>query len=129
MSEIPSGRRYSASHEWALKADGLVAVGITRHAVESLGDLVFVDLPEVGEAIHAGQPFGEIESVKAVSELLAPVTGKIVEVNEDVEQSLETISESPYEDGWLIKIDPTDPGEYKDLLSSEEYAKRLEEDE
>ena len=108
MAEAPSDRRYSRTHEWALKEDGLIVVGITAHAVQELSDLVFIDLPEPGTGASAGEPFGEIESVKAVSELNAPVTGNIVEVNNDLEDNLDAVVESPYENGWMVKIEPSD---------------------
>ena len=129
MADVPKDRRYTTSHEWAAKVAGLIVMGITDFAVQELGDLVFIDLPEVGADVTAGDPFGEIESVKAVSELNAPVSGKITEINTDLEEGLETIAESPYDDGWMIKIDPSDPAEYKQLMSDSEYAKKLAEEE
>lgn len=129
MSEqVPGDRRYAATHEWA-KPEGSVLVGLTAFAVHELGDLVFVDLPEKGAAVTAGEAFGEIESVKAVSELMAPVSGTIAEVNIDIEDALETLVESPYEDGWLIRIDASDPAELDALLSAEDYEKQLAEHE
>ncbi|MFQ5655419.1 MAG: glycine cleavage system protein GcvH [Planctomycetota bacterium] len=129
MVEIPADRRYAASHEWASKADGLIVVGITDFAAQELGDLVFIDLPEVGSEVIGGERFGEIESVKAVSELSAPVSGKVIEVNQDIEENLETISQSPYEDGWMIKIEPSDATEFDDLLKGADYERQLESDE
>ncbi len=127
MADAPKDRRYLKSHEWAQQQEDVIIVGITSFAVQELSDLVFVDLPEVGAAVTAGDPFGEVESVKAVSELLAPVSGTVAEVNEDLENSLETIVESPWEDGWMIKIRPTDPSEYKGLLDHEAYTTQLNE--
>ena len=125
MSGTPKDRRYAKSHEWAQKAGDLVVVGITEFAVHELSDLVFIELPEAGAAIAAGDSFGSIESVKAVSELISPVTGKIAEVNEDLENALETIVDSPWEDGWIVKIELTDPAEYDGLMSSEDYDAQL----
>ena len=129
MTSIPQDRRYSSSHEWASRVDGLLVIGITAHAVEELGDLVFVDLPETGARVNAGESFGEIESVKAVSELNSPVSGTVAEVNKDLEDNLDTLGESPYEDGWLIKIEPSDPTEYDELLTHDGYRKLLEKSE
>ena len=127
MSKTPTDRHFAKTHEWALKSDRLIIVGITQHAVRELGDLVFIDLPEVGASVTAGQPFGEIESVKAVGELNAPVTGNITEINSDLEDSLDTVVESPYEDGWMIKVEPTDPAEYKELMDQKAYDKHISE--
>jgi len=125
MADIPSDRRYQASHEWAQKQDDGIAVGITAFAAEELGELVFIDLPKVGIEVRAGEPFGEIESVKAVSELIAPVSGRIIEVNSDLESSLESIRESPFDEGWMVKIEPSDDAEYGDLLDAKAYQAQL----
>ena len=127
MADPPDNRRYTSSHEWALLENGLVVVGLTDHAVQELSDLVFIDLPEDGAKVTAGTPFGEIESVKAVSELNTPASGTVVEVNREIEDSLDTIVESPYEEGWLIKIRPSDKGELDGLMSGADYAKYLKE--
>ena len=129
MSDAPKDRRYSKTHEWAYKEGDLIVVGITDFAVHELSDLVFIDLPDGGTTVSAGDSFGEIESVKAVSELNSPVSGDVAEVNNDLENSLETIVESPFDDGWLIKIKPTDAAEYDGLLSSDEYKAQLGESE
>ena len=110
----PDDRKYLDSHEWAKLEGDLIVVGITDFAVEELsngneGDLVYCDLPEVGREVDQGETFGEIESVKAVSDLNAPVGGEIVEVNADMMEHLETLAEDPWKKGWLIKIKPTDP--------------------
>ena len=126
MADTPKDRRYTTSHEWVLKEGSLIVIGITDHAVQELSDLVFIDLPEAGVDATAGEPFGEIESVKAVSELNSPVTGTIVEVNKEIEDNLDTIVESPYDEGWLIKVDPTEPQEYDKLLKHEEYLKHVD---
>ena len=123
----PSDRSYLDSHEWALLDGDVVTVGITDFAVEELsngneGDLVYCDLPDVGREIDQGETFGEIESVKAVSDLKAPVGGEIVEVNSDMMESLETLAEDPWKKGWLIKIKPTDAS-MDHLLDAEAYEK------
>ena len=128
MAEVPDDRRYLASHEWALKEPDGILVGITSFASQELGELVFIDLPKVGTEVEAGQSFGEIESVKAVSELNAPVGGKVIAINRDLESNLETIGESPYDEGWMIKIDPSDDSEYEELLDAAGYQSQLESD-
>ncbi|MEM7164526.1 MAG: glycine cleavage system protein GcvH [Planctomycetota bacterium] len=122
----PDDRRYAKSHEWALDDDGVVIVGITEHAVSELGDLVFIDLPEVGTEVAAGDSFGEIESVKAVSELNSPVSGTVSDVNGALEEDLETLAGSPYGDGWIIKVKPSDPDEIDGLMSAADYEQLLE---
>ncbi len=120
----PTDRKYLKSHEWAKKnEDGTISVGITDVAVEHLSDLVFLDLPELGKQVEKDQPFGEIESVKAVSELLAPVSGEVVKVHEDLADNLDLLSGSPYEDGWMIQIKPSDETQWEQLMSAEEYEK------
>jgi glycine cleavage system H protein len=120
--------RFSRTHEWAARnSAGLIVVGITQHAVELLNDLVYVELPKVGAATQAGSSFGEIESVKAVSDLYAPVDGTVAEVNEKLSSDPMQIAEDPYGKGWIVKIKPS--GTLADnLLSHEEYQKLLEED-
>lgn len=125
MSNIPDDRRYASSHEWALETDGLVTVGITDFAVSELGDLVFIDLPEVGATVSAGESFGEIESVKAVSELLSPVSGEVVEVHNELEDALDTLVDSAYDEGWMIKIKPSNSDELGRLLDAEGYERQL----
>ncbi|MEM6571326.1 MAG: glycine cleavage system protein GcvH [Planctomycetota bacterium] len=125
----PDDRKYLDSHEWA-KLDGdLVVVGITDFAVEELsngneGDLVYCDLPDVGREVEQGETFGEIESVKAVSDLNAPVGGEIVEINQEIEEHLETLSEDPWKKGWLIKIRPADAS-LDHLMDAEAYEKHI----
>lgn len=125
MSNIPDDRRYASSHEWALESDGLITVGITDFAVSELGDLVFIDLPEVGATVSAGESFGEIESVKAVSELLSPVSGEVVEVHNELEDALDTLVDSAYDEGWMIKIKPSNSDEFGRLLDAEGYERQL----
>ena len=125
MAEVPEDRRYLSSHEWALESDGKITVGITGFAAEELGELVFIDLPKVGSEVTAGESFGEIESVKAVSELNAPVSGKVVEVNDDLESALESIGDSPYENGWMIRIEPSSSADFESLLDATSYEAQL----
>lgn len=125
MSNTPDDRRYASSHEWALEADGKVVVGISEFAVAELGDLVYIDLPEVGASVSAGEAFGEIESVKAVSELLSPISGEVMEVHTELEDALDTLVDSAYDDGWMIKIKPSKPEELKRLLEADAYDRQL----
>ncbi len=119
---IPDDRRYSKEHEWALLEDaGTVLVGISEFAQAELGDVVFVELPKVGDRVEAGGQIGEIESVKAVSDLFSPVSGEIVEVNDGVKANPELVNESPYENGWLLRIKPDDPAELDALLDATQY--------
>ena len=118
----PSDRKYIQEHDWVrVDADGMATFGITDHAQDSLGDVVFVDLPDPGAGVSQSEPFGEIESVKAVSELVAPVSGTVVERNEAVVDAPELVNESPYEGGWLLKVEVTDASELDGLMSAEEY--------
>ena len=119
---IPDDRRYSKDHEWALVEDaGTVLVGISEFAQAELGDVVYVELPKVGTQVKQGGQIGEIESVKAVSDLISPVSGEIVEVNEGVKQNPELVNDSPYENGWLLRIKPDDPSELDSLLDAAQY--------
>lgn len=123
MSEFPNNLRYSKEHEWArLESDGSVVVGITAHAVDALGDITMVTLPEVGDTLTAGETFGDIDSVKAVSELYAPIDGEVVEVNGELEDAPETVNSAPYEAGWILKMTPSDPSQLESLMSPEDYA-------
>lgn len=115
-------RRYAKSHEWArLEDDGVVTVGISAYAVEALTDLVFMQLPEVGATVTAGESFGEIESVKAVSDLYSPISGEVVAVNAELPGKLETLGDDPYGSGWVIKIKPADVGQLETLLDQTAY--------
>lgn len=123
----PNDLRYTKEHEW-VKVDGNTAViGITDFAQNELGDIVFVELPEVGDEISLEQPFGSVESVKTVSELYAPVTGKVVEVNEELSDSPELVNESPYESAWMIKVELVNESEVEQLLTAEAYAEQIAE--
>lgn len=123
MSTIPANLRYAESHEWVLdNGDGTVTVGISDHAQEALGDIVFVELPEVGRTLALKDEFGVVESVKAASDLYAPVAGEVIEVNEALEDAPETVNESPYEDGWIMKVRLEDSAQLDDLLDADGYA-------
>lgn len=123
MSNIPSELRYLRSHEWVrLEEDGTVTIGITHHAQEELGDVVFVELPEIGAVLGAGDEAGAVESVKAASEIYSPLTGEIVDVNSTLEESPETVNGDPYNDGWFFKMKLEDEGELTDLLDADAYA-------
>ena len=122
---VPQELQYTKSHEWVRVEDDVVTVGITDHAQEELGDVVFVELPEEGDSLSAGDTFGTIESVKAVSDLYAPMGGEVVEVNSALNDTPEQVNEDPYGEGWILKIRTS---EEADLLSAEEYEKVLEED-
>ncbi|MFD2166085.1 glycine cleavage system protein GcvH [Thalassotalea euphylliae] len=129
MSNIPSELRYATSHEWVRKeGDGIVTVGITEHAQELLGDMVFVELPEVGESVSTGDDVAVAESVKAASDIYAPVTGEVVEVNEDLEDSPELVNSDAYGDGWMFKIKIEDEAELESLLDAEGYENSIDED-
>ncbi|MBB3140745.1 glycine cleavage system protein GcvH [Halomonas organivorans] len=122
MSAIPANLRYAESHEWILEnGDGTVTIGITDHAQQSLGDVVFVELPEVGTALAKGDEFGVVESVKAASDLYAPLAGEVVAVNEELEDAPETLNESPYEQGWILKLRLEDASALNDLLDADAY--------
>lgn len=128
MSAIPGDRRYAASHEWALAGeDGLVTVGITDHAQHALGDVVFVELPEVGAHLDAGDPAGVVESVKAASDVYAPVSGVVAEVNGALADTPEAVNADPYSGGWFYRLRPDDPSELDALLDAEGYGSSLEE--
>jgi glycine cleavage system H protein len=119
---------YSKDHEWVREEEDYLVIGITDFAQEELGDIVFVELPEVDEEFDKDDSFGVLESVKAVSDTFIPVSGRVIEVNEDLLDNPELINDDPYRNGWLIKIDPTDDSELDELLSAEEYAEFIEEE-
>jgi glycine cleavage system H protein len=125
MSSIPGGLKYSKSHEW-VKVDGDTAtVGITDHAQEELGDVVYVELPSVGRLLAYDDIFGTVESVKAVSELYSPVSGEVVEVNDDLTGNEATLNSSPYENGWMIKVRLKDATELESLLTADGYKSEI----
>lgn len=121
--------RYTESHEWARMADEEIVCGVTDHAQETLSDVVYVELPMVGDVFDAGDPYGIVESVKAASDLYAPVGGEVVAVNEDLESAPEMVNQDPYGDGWMIRLEPSDPDELGDLMDADEYEKFVEEEE
>ena len=126
---IPAALKYAKSHEWAkTEADGTITVGVTHHAQELLGDMVFVELPEVGAAAGAGDDVAVAESVKAASDVYAPITGEIVEVNEALENSPELVNTDPYGDGWMFKIRAEDPEEVDSLFDAEGYENSIDEE-
>lgn len=123
MSSIPANLRYADSHEWVLdNGDGTVTIGISDHAQKALGDVVFVELPEVGRTLALKEEFGVIESVKAASDLYAPVAGEVIAVNEALEDAPETVNEAPYADGWIMKVRLDDSAQLDDLLDADGYA-------
>ncbi|PAE36578.1 glycine cleavage system protein GcvH [Bacillus sp. 7884-1] len=124
----PKELRYSEEHEWVKIEGETVRVGITHFAQSELGDIVFVELPEVGDEVTADEPFGSVESVKTVSELYAPLSGKVVEVNEDLSDSPEFVNESPYEKAWMIVIEPSNSNELENLMTAEQYEAMIKED-
>src|SRR4051794_4463515 len=121
MGEIPKDLKYTKDHEWARKAGAMVVVGVTAHAQEALGDVVYVELPKLGAPVTAGKPFGVIESTKAVSELFAPVSGQVVKVNDSLGDSPQTVNQDPYGQGWLVEVEPADPKAFDALLSAQDY--------
>ena len=121
MSNTPAELKYAASHEWARLDGDIVTVGITDHAQDALGDLVYVQLPTVGDPVSAGDEAGVVESVKAASDIYAPVSGEIVEVNEALVDAPETVNSEPYAGGWLYKIKASDVSELDKLLSAADY--------
>ncbi|MBT5331202.1 MAG: glycine cleavage system protein GcvH [Porticoccaceae bacterium] len=128
MSEIPEDLRYLASHEWARQnADGTVTIGITDYAQESLGDVVYIELPEVGAQVTAHEEAGVVESVKAASDIFSLVSGEVIEVNEVLEDEPELVNESPYADGWFFRVRPTDINELDDSMDAEGYGEEIAE--
>jgi glycine cleavage system H protein len=121
MSNVPADLRYTREHEWAKREGDRVRVGITHFAQEQLGDVVFVELPKSGARVRAHQTFGVVESVKAVSDLFAPVSGEISEVNAELAQKPETVNQDPYGRGWMLVVAPADPKEWDELLTAAQY--------
>jgi len=128
MSEIPSELKYTKSHEWVrTEEDGSVTIGISDHAQELLGDLVFVELPEAGTEMSAEDAACVVESVKAASDVYMPISGEVIAVNESLADAPETINDSPYDDGWLMRVKPSNPDELDDLMDSESYEAEIAE--
>ena len=129
MSDVPADLKYLSSHEWVLIEDNVATVGISDHAQELLGDLVYVELPEVGSSVSAGDSVGVVESVKAASDMYAPVTGEVVEINEELEDSPDRINHDPYGDGWMYKVAIEDAEEVGELLDAEAYGEAIADEE
>jgi len=127
MSNVPADRRYAKSHEWLkLESDGTATVGISDYAQNSLGDITYVQVPKVGAVLKAGETFGVVESVKAASDLYAPVAGTVVAVNPVLERAPETVNSAPYDGGWMLKLKVVDPADAAALLDADAYAKQLD---
>jgi len=126
--EFPKELRYSQEHEWVAVEENSATIGITDYAQEQLGDVVYVELPEVGTQVTKDEAFGVVESVKAVSDVYAPVSGTVTEINVPLPDSPETINEDPYGDAWMIRVDMSDPGEVEDLMTAAQYKKFVEEE-
>jgi glycine cleavage system H protein len=129
MSEVPSELKFLSSHEWVLIEDKVATVGVSDHAQELLGDLVYVELPEIGSTIAAGDSVGVIESVKAASDTYAPVSGEVIEINEELEGAPERINQDPYGDGWMYKVSMEDTEEAGDLLDAAAYSEAIADEE
>jgi glycine cleavage system H protein len=127
MSDIPGDLKFLSSHEWArVESDGTITIGISDYAQDLLGDIVFVELPEVGQFVDAGNDTAIVESVKAASDIYSPLSGEVIEVNSLLEDQPEIINSSPYENGWFFKLTPSDLGELDNLLSPEDYSEVCE---
>jgi len=126
--EFPEDLKYSKEHEWVLVEDNVATVGITDYAQDQLGDIVFVELPAIGDKVSKEDAFGVVESVKAVSDIYAPVSGKVLEINDDLSDNPEMVNEDPYGDGWMIKIEINDPDELQELMTAAEYEEYVAEE-
>jgi glycine cleavage system H protein len=124
---VPDDLRYTADHEWARRDDGKVRIGITDYAQDALGDVVFVQVPELGAAVEAGQSFSEVESTKSVSDIYAPLAGTVVDVNTELADAPQRLNEDPYGEGWICVIEPNDAAAYDSLLDAEAYRKLISE--
>ncbi len=126
MTELPDDRRYTREHEWAVADGTRVRVGITDFAQDALGDVVYVDLPEEGTEVRGGEPFGEVESTKSVSDLFSPVSGRVVERNDQLEDAPELVNQDPYGEGWMIVIEMGDASDLEDLMDADAYRRMVE---
>ncbi|MCI0454835.1 MAG: glycine cleavage system protein GcvH [Candidatus Dadabacteria bacterium] len=126
MVEIPEVLKYTKEHEWVKVEDDLVIIGITDYAQDALGEIVYIELPSEGDEVTKGEPFGAVESTKSVSDLFAPISGEVVEVNEALLDSPEAINEDPYGEGWMVKVKPYDLGEIEELMDNEDYGDFIE---
>ncbi|WP_166241300.1 glycine cleavage system protein GcvH [Paenibacillus turpanensis] len=118
---VPAELKYTEEHEWAKVEGNTVTIGITEFAQNELGDIVFVELPQLGDTLQVGEPFGSVESVKTVSELYSPVSGKVIKINEGLSGSPEKVNEAPYGEGWMIQVELSDPSEVEKLWSADKY--------
>ena len=125
MAEYPAELKYTKDHEWAKVEGDVVRIGITEYAVEQLGDVTLVDLPEAGDAVESAGHFGDIEAFKAVSELFAPLTGEVVEVNQALADQPELVNDAPYGDGWMVVLKPSDPAQLEGLMDAAAYQQFL----
>ena len=123
--DVPDDLRYQESHEWTTVDDDTVRIGISDFAQDELGDIVFVEFPDVGDEIVAGESFGVVESIKAVSDLYAPVSGEVVAVNEELFERPELVNDDPYGDGWMVEIAPSDTDEFDDALDADAYGEQI----
>lgn len=126
--EFPDDLKYTEEHEWVLIEDDVATIGITDFAQDQLGDVVFVELPEVGDELESGKALGVVESVKAVSDVYSPLSGEVVEINEELPDEPELLNTSPYEDGWMIKLKISDPSELDGLMDASDYQNFVEQD-
>jgi glycine cleavage system H protein len=127
--KLDTNARYAESHEWVRQDGGEIVCGISDHAQDSLSDVVYVELPDVGDAFEKGESFGVVESVKAASDLYMPMGGEITAINEELEDAPEVINQDPYGDGWLIRFSPSDPSEFDDLMDGDAYEAFVAEEE
>ncbi|ADO71403.1 glycine cleavage system protein GcvH [Stigmatella aurantiaca] len=127
-TEFPTDVKYTKDHEWVRVQGNVIVIGLTNHAQKQLGDVVYVELPKEGDTFEANEPFGSVESVKAVSEVYAPVSGKVVRVNGALNDSPETVNDDPYGDGWFIELQPSGSGQLDELLDSSAYASYVKEE-
>ncbi|MGZ3447178.1 MAG: glycine cleavage system protein GcvH [Myxococcaceae bacterium] len=125
MADNPKNLRYTKEHEWARRDGGGVVVGVTAHAQEALGDVVYVELPKVGDTLTAGSPFGVVESTKAVSELFAPISGKVTKVNTALSDEPSSINSDPYGAGWIVEVEPSEPAQLDGLMDADAYGDLL----
>ena len=128
MSDLPTELKYASSHEWArLDSDGTVVVGITDHAQEALGDIVYIELPEVGATLDAGSEIAVVESVKAASDIFSPLSGEVIEINPALEDEPGTVNLSPYADGWFFRVKPSEVNELEDMMDASDYQSMVDE--
>ena len=122
---VPQSLKYTKEHEWVREDGGIVTVGITDHAQGELGDIIFVEFPEIGQEIERDEPFGAIEAVKTVADLFAPISGTVTEINETLDDSPESVNQDPYGDGWMVKVSVSEADELDNLMSSDQYREMI----